>query len=76
MTVHCPFEGCGGVLNKLWFSHIETDLETDERFAVFMAQCWSGDTHKPSNYHIFELWYKLPVEPVLMQSDLKEEEAD
>jgi len=46
----CPV--CGGVPNNMFFVGLET--KGKNKFAVFVIECWSGNTRVPSRYHYYE----------------------
>jgi len=55
MRSKCPI--CKGNENNRWLSHIETRGKTE--YAVFIVECWSGNSSKQSKYHIYKKRVKL-----------------
>lgn len=51
----CPI--CNGPENNNYFSHIETKGNTE--YAVFIVECWSGNTQGKQAYHIYKKRVKL-----------------
>lgn len=50
--VRCPV--CDGVINKLWYDGMS------QEYAIFAAECWSGDLNVEQPRHIFRFHIKLP----------------
>jgi len=51
--VRCPV--CDGVINTKWFEGMS------EKFAIFCAECWSGDSETAEQpRHIFRFHIRLP----------------
>lgn len=54
--VRCP--QCGGEINQVWF-HTYDALSNQ---AIFIAECWSGDTTKTSHHHLFKIRVPINIE--------------
>lgn len=70
-SIVCPI--CGGPINKKWFVKIDA-YKPD--YALFVAECWSGDLHKESTRHYFEIRVKLPNPVEIDQMKVMEEKLE
>ena len=57
--VKCPY--CGNPVNWKHFSH------WIGKQACFIAECWSGSTHREEPRHIFQIWVMVKKETFVAQ---------
>ncbi len=54
--IKCPI--CRGAVNNLWFD----SASSTDTMASFICECWSGDTTKDSEGHLFRVKvFDLPI---------------
>jgi len=65
--VRCP--QCNGIINQVLWS----DYNYLSGNAVFLVECWSGDSTKESHYHLFLV--RIPIEAEVNISSEEEKKA-